>query len=173
MENSSDSDTSDDGNMSDGSDIDLNGEGSFSSDTDSDDDQTGTGDTQSSLGTYSSEISDPEEDDFWSSDLTPVCIASFDEDSGPNHELSPNDPILNYFYLMFSENFFDVIADETNRYAEQVFVKKGARDSDWTQTDAREMKAYIGLYILMGIHQLPSLDMYWSQDKFIGNSILS
>ena len=171
MENSSDSDTSDDGNRSDGSDIDLNGEGSFSSDTDSDDDQTGTGDTQSSLGTYSSEISDPE--DFWSSDLTPVCIASFDEDSGPNHELSPNDPILNYFYLMFSENFFDVIADETNRYAEQVFVKKGARDSDWTQTDAREMKAYIGLYILMGIHQLPSLDMYWSQDKFIGNSILS
>lgn len=34
----------------------------------------------------------------------------------------------------------------------------------------QEIKAYFGLHILMGTNQLPSVDMYWSQNKFISNN---
>ncbi|KAK3701244.1 hypothetical protein QZH41_003196 [Actinostola sp. cb2023] len=31
------------------------------------------------------------------------------------------------------------------------------------------MKAYIGMWIVMGINVLPEIAMYWSNDSFIGN----
>ena len=146
---------------SDGSDI-SDGYVSFSSDT-SDDDIDINIDSQSSLGTFSSETSDPDEDDFWTDDLTDIDIPDFDETTGPNHDLDADTNILEYFFLMVPESFFDHIATETNRYA----VQCGA-DGEWTATDSREIKAYFGLHILMVINQLPSVDQYWSQNKFIG-----
>ncbi|KAK3109202.1 hypothetical protein FSP39_025359 [Pinctada imbricata] len=139
---------------------------SFPSDTDSDDEVVG--DTQSSLGTYSSEMSDPEEEEFWSTNLTSVSIAAFEEETGPNHNLSPTDSVLQYFFLMISDDFFNLLAVETNRYADQVFARKGRRDPDWSPTNKREVQAYFGLHIFMGIHKLPSIDMYWSQNRFVG-----
>ncbi|KAK3105132.1 hypothetical protein FSP39_017843 [Pinctada imbricata] len=159
---------SDENDSSSDSDINVgeNSGDSFSSDTDSDD--VGVGDTQSSLGTYSSETSDPEEEEFWSTNLTSVSIAAFEEETGPNHDLSPTDSVLQYFFLMISDDFFDLLAVETNRYADQVFARKGRRDSDWSPTNKREVQAYFGLHIFMGIHKLPSIDMYWSQNRFVG-----
>lgn len=100
----SDSDSSDDDlySSSAGSDINIDDPlDSFSSDTDDDDDPN----SQSSLETFSSQISDSEGPGFWSSELHPVSIAPFSEETGPSHDLTPNDNILKYFYLMLSEDF--------------------------------------------------------------------
>lgn len=71
---------------------------------------------------------------------------------------------------MLTEVFFERVSNETNRYAAQEFEKRGHRDADWIDTSPQEIKAYFGLHILMGTNQLPSVDMYWSQNKFISNN---
>ena len=69
---------------------------------------------------------------------------------------------------MINEDFFETAAQETNRYAEQEMTRKGSRDSIWYPTTSPEMKAFFGLNIIMGINQLPRIDMYWSENPFVG-----
>lgn len=163
MENSSSDDDSD--TLSEGSDLQLFSEHEFSSDTDSDDD---TQQTESSMEPDSQQ-SEATDDDFWSYDLHPVDIAPFTEQVGPDHTLLPDNDLLKYFYLMINEDFFEIAAQETNRYAEQEMTRKGSRDSIWYPTTSPEMKAFFGLNIIMGINQLPRIDMYWSENPFVGN----
>lgn len=117
--------------------------------------------SQSCLETFSSQISDSEGPGFWSSELHLVSIALFSEETGPSHDLTSNDNILSYFFLMVLEDFFERVSKETNRYAAQEFKKGGHRDADWFDTSPQEIKAYFGLHILMSTNQLPSVDMYW------------
>ncbi|XP_061162704.1 uncharacterized protein LOC133171929 [Saccostrea echinata] len=70
---------------------------------------------------------------------------------------------------MLPKTIFGKIAEETNRYAEQTAERTGQPDVHWTPTNEREVKAYFGLWILMGINQLPDIHMYWSDNKYIGN----
>lgn len=163
MENCSSDDDSD--TLSEGSDLQLFSEHEFSSDTDSDDD---TQQTESSMEPDSQQ-SEATDDDFWSYDLHPVDIAPFTEQVGPDHTLLPDNDLLKYFYLMINEDFFETAAQETNRYAEQEMTRKGSRDSIWYPTTSPEMKAFFGLNIIMGINQLPRIDIYWSENPFVGN----
>lgn len=88
----------------------------------------------SSLETFSSQISDSKGPSFWSSELHPVSIALFSEETGPSHDLTPNNNILSYFFLMVSEDFFERVSNETNRYAAQEFEKRSHVDADWFDT---------------------------------------
>ncbi len=164
MDESADSDS--DGSLSDGSDINVNVSDNeeFSSDTDSESDSQ---ETQSSLCTLDSQLSDIG-DDFWSSDLHDVEIAEFGEDHGPCHTLDPKDHVYRYFQLMLPSAIFGKIAEETNKYAAQTAESTGQPDPDWVPTDETEVRAYFGLWILMGINQLPDIHMYWSDNKYIG-----
>ena len=52
---------------------------------------------------------------------------------------------------------------ETNRYACLRFpTRQHARP--WTDVSTEEMKAFIGLLILMGVLHLPRIQMYWQID---------
>lgn len=130
---------------------------SFSSDTDDDDDQN----SQSSLETLSSQISDSEGLVFRSSELHPVSIAPFSEVTGPSHNLTPNDNILSYFFLMvqrISSREFPINSTDT-------LLMNSRKEVTVTQFDMspQEIKAYFGLQILRGTNQLLSGNMYWSQ----------
>ena len=37
----------------------------------------------------------------------------------------------------------------------------------WKEITAEELKAWIGMHILMGVHQLPELKNYWSTDPIL------
>ena len=69
----------------------------------------------------------------------------------------PPDP-LGLFSLFFDDN---LIVKETNRYASQVLE---GTTKQWS-TDAKEIRAYFGFMILMGINQLPEIRDYWSTDR--------
>lgn len=130
---------------------------SFSSDTDDDDDQN----SQSSLETLSSQISDSEGLVFRSSELHPVSIAPFSEVTGPSHNLTPNDNILSYFFLMvqrISSREFPINSTDT-------LLMNSRKEVTVTQFDMspQEIKAYFGLQILRSTNQLLSGNMYWSQ----------
>ncbi|KAG8230675.1 hypothetical protein J437_LFUL010489 [Ladona fulva] len=69
-----------------------------------------------------------------------------------------NNP-LEYFEFFFDDDLLKIIVIETNRYVEQ-FHK-------WVPTTPNEIRVYLGLLMLMGIIQKPSLRMYFSRKHIL------
>lgn len=91
-------------------------------------------------------------DDFWYGDFHDVETAEFGEEHGPCHTLDPKDHVYRHFQLMLSSAIFRKIAEETNKYAAQTAERRGQPEPDWVPTDETEVRAYFGLWILMGIN---------------------
>ena len=67
------------------------------------------------------------------------------------------------FGRFFTDEVWDLLVEETNRYAAQVrsaISSPSARP--WHDMDRAEMKAFVGLLMAMGLCKLPRLEMYWS-----------
>ena len=104
----------------------------------------------------------------FSDTLQDVDILPFREPVGPAHSLPLDASELSYFLLLFTIGMITRLVLETNLYAEQCQTARGVRDSAWHATTIEEMRAYIGVNILMGFHQLPEIDHYWSSDDMLG-----
>uniref|UniRef100_A0A8C1NK07 Si:ch211-130m23.5 n=1 Tax=Cyprinus carpio TaxID=7962 RepID=A0A8C1NK07_CYPCA len=108
--------------------------------------------------------------DFWGEPDQVISIEPFTADSGPQHSLGDDADTLDYFRLFFPDSLFEHMVEQTNNYALYRQRRSGRSDAHWHPTDIREMRAYVGLNILMGINQLPEYGMYWASDIFIGNA---
>jgi hypothetical protein len=100
----------------------------------------------------------------------PVWCPQYSKRSGPNfppNAITSKHPI-EYFLTIFTEEIFQLMATETNRYATQFFdspvdfLPANSRFLAWSETSADEMKAYVGLQILMGLCSKPKLSDYWA-----------
>lgn len=108
--------------------------------------------------------------DFWGEPDQVISIEPFTADSGPQHSLGDDADTLDYFRLLFPDSLFEHMVEQTNNYAIYRQRRSGRSDAHWHPTDVREMRAYVGLNVLMGINQLPDYGMYWASDIFIGNA---
>ncbi|KAK3514124.1 hypothetical protein QTP70_005125 [Hemibagrus guttatus] len=108
--------------------------------------------------------------DFWGEPDQVISIEPFTADSGPQHSLGDDADTLDYFRLLFPDSLFEHMVEQTNNYALYRQRRSGRSDAHWHPTDVREMRAYVGLNVLMGINQLPDYGMYWASDIFIGNA---
>ncbi|CAK9832658.1 PiggyBac transposable element-derived protein 4 [Anthophora retusa] len=69
------------------------------------------------------------------------------------------------YFLFMSDEFFDLVVTETNRYAQQCLSKQTSyRLDEWIATDKNEIKRFFGLIMWMGIVKLPEISLYWSKD---------
>ena len=100
--------------------------------------------------------------------LTDVNVVGFREPTGPAHRLGADASEVDFFMLLFTSAIIQHIVDETNRYAEQSQAARQLQDVAWSPTTTVEMKAFIGINILMGFHELPEIDSYWSSDEMLG-----
>lgn len=91
-----------------------------------------------------------------------IDVPEFVESSGPTYQLPFDANPLQFFMVIFHLALVQIIVDNTNLYAAQ------SVDQGWVDTTIDEMKAFLGLQILMGIIQLPRYTMYWSSNKFMG-----
>ena len=105
----------------------------------------------------------------WTDQLTPSVIEDFVDNAGPTTVLSGDKREIDFVQLLFPENLFSLIANETNKHADQTQQKKGQSNNKWHQTDAKEIHSFIGMRIYMSIVNLPSMKMYWSEDQFFGD----
>ena len=71
------------------------------------------------------------------------------------------------FLDCWDPSFFDLLADESNQYERLKQVSKP--DTKSYPTTPEEMKAFIGVNILMGIDPKPEIASYWSTDELLGN----
>ena len=116
----------------------------------------------------SSSESESEEDidERWTIDNSPVHVEEFVERTGPTSRVPEDGTALDFFLLLWPEDLFEKIVEETNRHAEQCIQTKP--DPRWHPTTCEEMRAFFALNVLFGIKSLPETRMYWSKDNFIG-----
>ena len=106
-------------------------------------------------------------DEEWSTNETGVTINSFTKGVGPTFPIS-SDP-SDVFLHLFPPHLIDMIVTETNRYAAECLQSSHNGDGPpptW-ETNAEEIKAFLGFSILMGVNVLPDIYDYWSlQESF-------
>ncbi|XP_047103465.1 piggyBac transposable element-derived protein 4-like [Schistocerca piceifrons] len=102
------------------------------------------------------------------------------EESAENiANFSKSDKEIKYFESIFTEELLLHICNQTNLYArqERCVVKSGKKttkvSSNWQDITVPELKAFLGMLILMGVHQLPQLGNYWSSDPILAVTAIS
>ncbi|KAB0800404.1 hypothetical protein PPYR_06144 [Photinus pyralis] len=88
---------------------------------------------------------------------------TFHEFPGPR--ISISDSPIDIFSKILGNDFLEKIVTETNRYAIQ--------NNNAIDLTVEELKAFIGMLIIMGFNPLPSLRLYWSSDPNFHNSRIS
>nr|XP_023397070.1 piggyBac transposable element-derived protein 4-like isoform X1 [Loxodonta africana]XP_023397071.1 piggyBac transposable element-derived protein 4-like isoform X1 [Loxodonta africana]XP_023397072.1 piggyBac transposable element-derived protein 4-like isoform X1 [Loxodonta africana]XP_023397073.1 piggyBac transposable element-derived protein 4-like isoform X1 [Loxodonta africana]XP_023397074.1 piggyBac transposable element-derived protein 4-like isoform X1 [Loxodonta africana]XP_023397075.1 len=89
-------------------------------------------------------------------------------------DLAHTDTEVDYFLSVFTEEMLETIKDQTNLYATQERTTRSRGQEirrptqNWQPTTVEEIKAYIAVHIVMGIHVLPELRYYWSSDPSLG-----
>ena len=96
---------------------------------------------------------------------SPFSLPPFTKSVGPNVHLDSTSTAMDGFLLIFGEDTFQLLADQTNLYARQ--LPPGA-SYKWYDTSADEMKLFIGMILAMGVHRLPQLEDYWSSHPLLG-----
>ena len=81
---------------------------------------------------------------------------------GPTIDMPADAPAEAYFSKIFDDRVWDLIVTETNRYQHKT-VLDSEHSRPWEDVTPEEMKAFIGIVILMGILKLPRLEMYWQE----------
>ena len=82
------------------------------------------------------------------------------------HNLPADATRYDYFTLLFPETMWTDFAEQTNEYAKQKQQEKGD-DKLWKETTATEMKLFIFIQYMFGIHRMPDTAMYWSTDPLL------
>lgn len=92
--------------------------------------------------------------------------SGFSQHVGPTCSLPGTAKPIDYFMLFFDDNLLQLIVDETNLYAQQNPLS--STRYAWYDTTISEIKAFLGLIIMMGIKRLPSYIDYWSSNPLLG-----
>ncbi|XP_077384348.1 pogo transposable element with ZNF domain isoform X2 [Festucalex cinctus] len=100
----------------------------------------------------------------------PPVIAGFSQSCGPQKPVLKNGDALDFFNLLFPTTLVELIAAETNAHARnRRHLGSGCRD--WFPVTPQEIKAFLGLCILMGVENFPEQSQYWSwNERDIGST---
>ena len=98
----------------------------------------------------------------WTDSLTRVDSPLFTQQTGATFQFTADKRELDFFLKFFVPELFKNLAIETNYYAAvQIGVKP---DNTWRPTDETEMRAFVGIHMLMAVVEMPCYKMYWSSD---------
>ena len=97
-------------------------------------------------------------------------LMNFTQQAGILHDLGNQPSESDMFREVFIDEAFAYIVLETNHYAAEQIARlrnagrltQNSRASNWKDTDITEMKAWVGIVLLMGYIRLPNYYAYWS-----------
>lgn len=134
-------------------------------DTDaSDEDQPA--DDQSDDDYTETDQSDDDEIDWKKVDWTQVPnVANFDNVPLRASVCPPGSPPgnirpIDYFSQFFDNDIIELIVTQSNIYGAQ------QQSRNWEPVSVEEIKAFLGITVLMGLKPLPRVDLHWSTDPF-------
>ena len=116
---------------------------------------------------------DPE----WTQNFSQIHVNQFTGPIGTNFPVNfdtTTASLLEYFQLFFSNDVFECICNNTNKFKKFCVEQKKITSPDykeqiWYDTNVNEMRAYFGLAVLFGLLNQPRYRNYWSKDPFLGN----
>ena len=97
----------------------------------------------------------------WSNTYSGINVEEFSVRHGPSRNLGDNATAKDFFNLFINDEFLDEIVRHS-------IASASSKGDAMFVTNQAEISAYLGLNILIGIHELPQLAMYWDSDQFIG-----
>ena len=103
----------------------------------------------------------------WSDRLRNIHVDDFTSPVGITIELGNEAREIDVFKMFFNDEILNVIVRETNRYARQKLA--GQALDKWQDVTLVELKAFLGVCVVMGVNPLPCTADYWSSDPFLGN----
>lgn len=74
---------------------------------------------------------------------------------------------IKFFDNFFPHDLVELLVKQTNIYAAQ------RQALHWSPTFVAEMRAYLGIFIMMGLHIFHDVNLYWSTDTFYRNHDIS
>jgi hypothetical protein len=91
---------------------------------------------------------------------------------GINVDLEDTSNPLQYLELFCTPDIVEVIARETNRYAQQFLentsnLEVRSRSHHWKETDRNEIMKLLAFFLLQGLHQKPNKRSYFSWRKTV------
>jgi len=94
----------------------------------------------------------------WTTNEIDFFNFTFDKQPGLLVPIPGNGKPIDFFFMLFDENFFDLLVREINNYAESEFLRVGvaerSRISQWKPTDRDEIITFICLTIHTGTIKL-------------------
>ena len=103
----------------------------------------------------------------WSREIKWRRDIDFNENPGINVNTRDLKSWLDFFSLFFTPEVWQLLVSQTNLYAEQ---KRGPRESSvWYPVTVDEMKAWLSLYLDMGLVTKPSISSYWSTEAVLSS----
>lgn len=106
-------------------------------------------------------------DRVWSQDTNTFSAPEFSNKLKSRKKYTNRSVPIDYFESIFPSEIYKIIAENTNAYATFMF------SLNWTPTNESEIKAYLGIIIMMGLHPLSDVELYWSSDPFYHNPVIS
>ena len=100
----------------------------------------------------------------WTNTLNFKELEKYENLSGPKHSLPVGSSEKDFFELFVTNDFYNKVAEETNKYAALSQRKAGTVDNNWEDTNDEEIQAYIGILIYMGLVDLPETEDYFQGD---------
>jgi hypothetical protein len=96
-------------------------------------------------------------------------LPAFTGTPGMNVDIDIDATPSEYFNLFIDEGILELMARETNRYANDVManigpLKEHSRMRKWKQTTVAEMKQFTALLFMMGLVDKPTIESYWAVD---------
>ena len=103
----------------------------------------------------------------WSREIKWRRDIDFNENPGINVNTRDLKSCLDFFSLSFTPEVWQLLVSQTNLHAEQ---KRGPRESSvWYPVTVDEMKAWLSLYLDMGLVTKPSISSYWSTEAVLSS----
>jgi len=107
--------------------------------------------------THTSKVTTP-----WTTSLKKPIFHPFTGQSAAGlHVPTPDNPSES-FQLFFTPDLIERIVEQSNLYAEEVMDEE--KFEKWNLITTKDLQAYFGFCILMGINSLPSIEDYWEKN---------
>ncbi|KAG1927364.1 piggyBac transposable element-derived protein 4-like [Pimephales promelas] len=114
-----------------------------------------------------------EEDEFYGFQVDwrtegyqPCKTKQFTRKAGVKQPIPMDATPLDVFSSIFTDELWDMLVTETNRYAEQTRGQTPT-NSKWKPVSKTEMKTFVGLCLAFGILKLPARRDFWRQTKWL------
>ena len=118
-------------------------------------------------GNAEEEFNEVESGEDWSREVGRRIDIDFREKPGKNVSTRNLKSCLDYFDLFFTQEVWQLLVSQFNLYAKQ--KRRPAESSVWYPVTESEIKAWISLYLNMGLVTKPNLNCYWSTDRVLSS----